>query len=477
MNFATIIRNFILPLRRFIASYLVPFTDHAEFKALYTLLVVFLGVLAASRTDSLRAAILLTMFLLIASVAVFTIYFDYRRISLDLNWNILFFSYYRPFLIQLTNRISRSLDGKQKVDILTYRTGDFIAELEKASADFEQVSGNPIVNIASFDIEYVPVLRQGVRVGRTLYKLIPLSNFWSGSEVFEFPNRIPKVIRLPTLQRLDGEHLYALPIGWGLVGVSVIETDLSGSQMITSLTVESHGRRGVDFHHMFKNLDLIAKNGYQILCYDLWNSIGQLVSLNCTGHMTISPGEEASILEVFNIVNDSLPPANIISDPGVLLSRAKTTEKVIVIGGSTWFGMKGTLLPIAIPQSRPAYGAFCECLGVLASPSADSDDGVDWGADASRLVGWLATTLGDQRYAPPITSGTGSILRNYLPGLLGPPHSHQRGRPEDVAEVDLWDDQPMQIDKSADIIFRQLPATSLAASTRLKDLWTTSRQR
>ena len=172
------------------------------------------------------------MFLLISGVSVLAIYWDYKRISLDLSWNLLFFSYYRPVLIHLTNQISRSLDGKQKIDILTYRTGDFVAALEEASADFEQVAGNPLVNMASFDIEYIPVLREGIRVARTEYKLIPLSNFWHGGGMHLFPDRIPEVIRRPMLQRLDSEHLYALPISWGLIGVSVIEDDLSTSQIM-----------------------------------------------------------------------------------------------------------------------------------------------------------------------------------------------------------------------------------------------------
>src|SRR6185436_7435204 len=118
-------RSILLPLRRFILLTLAPIPESKEFKTLYPFLVVSLGVLAAFHTDRARTLVYFIAFSLIASISLITIVLDSQKIKLDARWNLLFFSYYRPSLITLTNKIARSIDGQQKIDILTYRTGDF----------------------------------------------------------------------------------------------------------------------------------------------------------------------------------------------------------------------------------------------------------------------------------------------------------------------------------------------------------------
>ena len=462
-------RSVLLPMRRFVLLRLAPISESREFRTLYPLLVVSLGVLAAFHTDRARTLVIFIAFTLIAFVSLVTIVLDAQKINLESRWNLLFFSYYRPSLIALTNKIARSMDGRQRIDILTYRTGDFISALDEAAVDFDHVSGGRFVNIASFDIEYVSLLKSGFERNGCHYKLIPLSDFWTGHGMNDLRNRVPTNIRTALLQRLDPDNLYALPIGWGLVGVGIFARDLSAQEVIELMTIESNQRPGFDFRQFFANLESIRSCGYEVLCYDFWGSIGQLVSLNYSGHMGISESEEETIRAAFKQIRTSLPQANIIADPLVLLDRVRSLDKSVVIGGSTWFGIKGTLLPIAIPDAQPSYGAFCVCLGILAAPDGDARE--LWERDAATLMLWLADQLGDQRDRPKIAAGRGSILRNYLPGLVR--STRVNGRATE-ARVDLASEQPMQIDEAAGVIFRQFSSAGIDSLFRVKDLWSKS---
>jgi hypothetical protein len=459
-----IARIFLIPLRRFIVLVLAPITDTKEFKALYPVLVVSLGALAAFHTDEVRGVVVVVAFSIIAFVSLITIVLDARRIKLESRWNLLFFSYYRPSLMILTNKIARSLDGHQRLDILTYRTGDFVSALDEAAVDFEQVSGLRTVNIASFDIEYVSMLKSGIVRGGSTYKLVPLSDFWPGKEMYELPDRMPAVIRRSVLQRLDPDNLYALPLGWGMVGVGIFSNDLSGEDISELLTIRHGDRKGFDFRRLFEHLNDVTARGYQVLCYDFWSSIGQLVSLNYTGHMGISQSEEQVVAAAFAELRRVLPRENIIADPVLLLGRVKALDKAVVIGGSTWLGLRGTLLPLAIPDAPPVYGAFCECLGILAQPQ--STDSELWERDAATLMLWLAEQLGDQRQSTKV-AGT-SILRNYFPAFLSPSVFTSRFRREGL---DVHIEQPMQIDSSAEIMFRQFSISGSDALSRVKELW------
>jgi len=462
-------RLIVLPLRKFITLTLSPVIESKEFKTLYPVLVVSLGLLAAFHTDRARTLVYIIVFSLIAIVSIITVVLDAQRIKLHSRWNLLFFSYYRPSLITLANKIARSLDGQQKIDILTYRTGDFLAALNEAAADFEQVSGNRVVNIASFDIEYVPLLKKGIKQNGIEYRLIPLSDFWTGSGMGELRSRMPRTIKRAVLQRLEAENLYALPIGWGYVGVGIFAKDLSGQEIAGLLTTQTGKQLGFDFGKLFENITQVQNLGYEVLCYDFWSNIGQLVSLNYTGHMGISATEEETISKVFGQIRTLLPEPNIISDPIVLLGRVKAVDKSLVIGASTWFGIKGTLLPIAIPEAPPVYGAFCECLGILMPPKDTL--GEKWESDAATLMLWLANQLGDQRHTKKVVAERSSILQNYLPGLVG---SVAASETAGEAVIDLGTDQQMQIDEAAETIFRQFGTEDIDQTTRVKELWSTS---
>ncbi len=447
------------PLRDLVLAVFAPMTESREFKVLYPLLVVSLGLLAAFRADQIRTVIVVFTFLLIAVVSAVTIFLDSRKLRLECRWNLLFFSYYRPFLITLSNKIARSADDDHKLDILTYRTDDFLTALDEAAADFEQVSGESAVNIASFDIEFVSVLTSGVNQTTRSYHLIPLSDFWTGRGLYDFPSRMPSEIRRSVLQRLSPEHLYALPIGWGLVGVSIIEKDLTGRDIVDLLTTKTtQGKRGFEFELLFENIEHVRELGYEVFCYDFWSSIGQLVALNYTGHMTVTPAQETMIESVFQRIRVALPASDIIGNPILLLNKVRAAAKSVVIGGSSWFGIKGTLLPISIPAAKPTYGAFCECLGLLARPQAEQE--ADWESDARKLISWLANELGDQRSYRGAALSRGSILRHYLPGLV-----------RDGVLGDLWAEQAMQIDQDAGIVFRQFSVGDIDSIRRMRELW------
>jgi hypothetical protein len=450
------------PVQRAIIFHVAPITDSRTFKATFPLLVIVLGILAAFHNDTLRTTLLVIAFATIGAATFVSLVLGSQKIYIDWNRNLLFFSYYRPSLIDLTNRIARHLDGKQRLDILTHRNSDFLAALEEGAADFQQVSGNRAVNIASFDIEYVPILKTGIDIGGQNHHLIPLSDFWPGPGMYSYEHRIPKIIRRKILERLDAHKLFALPIGWGLIGVSVAERDLTTSEIMQFITSD---QRGFSFDLFFKNVDEIKSKGYELFCYDFWNSIGQLVSLNYTGHMNILEAEQEEIVRAaFANLNRVIPRENIIADPILLLGRMKAAEKSVAIGGSTWFGIRGTLLPISIANSTPAYGGFCECVGLLATP-IDSP-GTQWDNDASSLIAWVAEHLGNPQYTGGAVRAN-ALLPKYLPGLLPPDRSIRSAQQTDI---DLWADQQMQILQGADIIFRQFTA-GRSSVERMRELW------
>jgi hypothetical protein len=129
---------------RTILKYIFPMTDAPEFKAIYPVFVVTLGVLAASRLDGIRSTVVAVALVCIATGAVTAIVRDRQKITLQHAWNVLFVSYYRPFGISLTQRVSHAGHNPAPVDLLTYSTGDFIKSLADAAADFAQVSASGI---------------------------------------------------------------------------------------------------------------------------------------------------------------------------------------------------------------------------------------------------------------------------------------------------------------------------------------------
>src|ERR1700716_4177123 len=92
-------------LRDVVVNILAPVTESREFKALYPVLVVSLGVLAVFQANRWRTLVVALAFALIAISSVLVIYQDAHKIRLECRWNFLFFSYYRPFLIELAKRI------------------------------------------------------------------------------------------------------------------------------------------------------------------------------------------------------------------------------------------------------------------------------------------------------------------------------------------------------------------------------------
>jgi hypothetical protein len=428
---------------------------------------VSLGVLAAFQATRWRTVFVVVAFALIAVSSIVVIYQDTQKIHLEHQWNLLFFSYYRPFLIELVKKIARKLeDQKELVDTLTYRTDDFIAALDEAAPDFAQVSGQRLVNIASFDIEYVAVLRQGIRRGTDEYNLVALADFWEGRELDKLRDSIVAEIRPSVLQLIDGSQMAALPVGWGLTGVSVIEQDrLPNRPVLDALTLTHSDIDGFDFERLFCNIETIRNLGYSVLLYDFWSSVAQLVVLNYTGHMTISEAEERQVESAFRKLRGLLPPLDIIADPVLLLHRVRAAEKSVVIGGSTWFGLPGNLLPIAVPGAAPVYGAFCECLGVLSTPRPEY--GSRWEHDAFALMSWFAKQLsGEGRLAKLVPAGRSAIIQNYLPAIL--PDRQSNG---DAPRTDVRASLPMRTDTRAQFKFRRFSDNDPAAIAHMKALW------
>jgi hypothetical protein len=456
-------------LRDIVLNFLAPITESREFKALYPVLVVSLGVLAVFQANRLRTMVVAVAFGLIAIASLFVIYQDAQKIRLECRWNLLFFSYYRPFLIELTKKIARPLDRKERIDTLTYRTDDFILALDEATADFAQVSGDRIVNIASFDIEYVPVLKTGFTRDGSNVKLVPLSDFWEGREIYDLKDLVVSEIRQQVLQFVDGERISALPVGWGLVGVSIIEQDrLPNRDALAALSRTSQEIDGFDFKQFFAKIDSIRTMGYEVLLYDFWSSIAQLVLLNYTGHMTISTAEEQQIADAFKELRRAIPPKDVIADPVVLLDRVRASEKSVVIGGSTWFGITGNLLPIAVPDAEPAYGAFCECLGILAPPRID--DNAHWEHDAYALMSWFVSQLRGDGLAAVVPKGRRAIIQNYISALL--PAGHRNGPGTSAGSLS---NLPMRTDTRASFKFRRFADTDPGAIARMKALWENTR--
>ncbi len=450
-------------LRDVVDKFIAPVTESKEFKALYPVLVVSLGVLAAFQANKWRTLVIAVAFVLIAISSVLVIYQDAQKIRLECHWNFLFFSYYRPFLIELAKKIARSIERNEKIDTLTYRTDDFILALDEAAADFGQVSGSRLVNIASFDIEYVSVLKAGIRRNGTEYKLVPLSHFWEGREGNDLKEFIAPDIRSSVLQFIEGD-IFALPVGWGLIGVSIIEQDrLPNRSIITALTRNVNEVDAFDFSQFFGNIETIREMGYSVLLYDFWSSIAQLVILNYTGHMTISTAEEEQVKHCFSEIRRLLPMTDIIADPVVLLDRVRANDKSVVIGGSTWFGVAGNLLPIYVPDAQPVYGAFCECLGVLAPPQAEYSG--QWEPDAFALMSWFAEQLSGEGLATIVPSDRQAIIKSYFPALL--PAVRRNGPPRTPS----YSHQLMRTDTRVEFKFRRFPDTDPAAIRRMKSLW------
>jgi|GEM_PF-6881870 len=452
-------------LRDFVINVLAPITESREFKALYPILVISLGVLAASQANRWRTVFYTVAFLLIAVSSIAVIYQDAKKLRLENRWNLLFFSYYRPFLIELAKKIARSLDRREMIDTLTYRTDDLIVALDEAAPDFAQVSGERMVNIASFDIEYVPVLRDGIRRDADEYRLVPLSEFWEGRELDTLRDSISTEIRTSVLQLIDGTQLAALPVGWGLTGVSIIEQERLPNRAVMDALSRAHdGVDGFDFDLLFKNVETIRGLGYTVLLYDFWSSVAQLVVLNYTGHMTISAAEEKQVEGAFRTIRQILPAADTIADPVVLLDRVRASEKSIVIGGSTWFGLAGNLLPIAVDGALPVYGAFCECLGVLSTPKPEF--GGQWEHDAFELMSWFAKELGGDGLAGIVPAGRRAIIQNYMPALL--PTGRGYGT---KGGLSLRANQSMRTDTRASFKFRRFSDNDPAEIARMKALW------
>jgi hypothetical protein len=453
------------PLRRLIHRYLFPVIDSKEFKAVYPVLVISLGALAVFHTDTLRTIVIIVALSVLALTALIGLVRDTQRITLAHKWNLMFLSYYRPFLISLTHRLNRSLDDDEPIDIHTHRTGDFVTALREAATDFEQVSGSRKINISTFDIEYVPLLKAGVTIDGTEYKLISLAEAWESTDsarMLSYPLRIPEEVQFNILQRIDRYKLYALPIGWGVVGVSIIHNELTPEAVVRLV---SNDQAGFSFDKFLENAEELKREKYTVFCFDFWSGIGQLVSLYRTGHMNITDAEYPRIRESFQKLLRSIDPNNVISEPQVLLERIKTVEKAVIIGGSTWLGLKGTLLPVEIPGGKPVYGAFCECLGML-SPPEGTKKSAEWESDASKLVGWLADHLADRSRAPTAGPGSGSIVNNYLPGIL-----RETPRRKSPNAANAQSQQAMHWDPKYEKIFRQFPSDSLERAQRMKALW------
>jgi hypothetical protein len=464
------LKRILLPLDRFVIEKVARVTGSDEFRALYPVLVVALGVLAAIQASGLRLIVLGIAGLLILASSMFIIFQDAQRIRLEYRWNFLLFSYYRPFLINLVKKVARNADRQEVIDTLTYRTDDFVVALDEAAADFAQVSGGErAVNIASFDIEYVPILRDGLTRGVDTYKLKPLAEFWAGRELDVLRQSIVSDVAPFLLPLIDNAELIALPVGWGLVGVAIIEREQFPTDDVVRAIARPHDSvYAFDFQLFFENLHKLEELGYDVFLYDFWTSIVQLLVLNYTGHTAISAQEEQQVETALRELRSVLRPAHIVSDPVVLLDRVRTSSKCIVIGGSTWFGLTGRLLPIAVPNAPPVYSGFCECLGLLATPNLRY--GVAWEHDAYELMKWFADQVrgdGLVRIVPP---GREAIIQNYLPALLPKNHPQNGG-----TRSTLLKDLKMRVYDGLDVMFRRFPGNDHTAVLRMKALWEKSR--
>ena len=463
-----------LPLSNLVIRLLAPLVDSREFKVLYPVLVVSLGVLAVKQLDAVRGVVVTAALLIIFAVATATVLRDRSNIRLHYNWNLLFFNYYRPYLLELAQRVVRSYRPDRypgRVDVLTLRPGDFFSELRSASADFELVSGRKEVHIASFDIEYLSSLRNGLETNGVQHKLVPLSEFWEGRGLETLKSRIPEEILESVLHRLDSRQLFALPLGWGLVGVMVVDRDLTTSEANALITSYSpSNKQGFEFSAFLEKVEKLSEMGYELFCYDFWSSLCQLILLNQRGSMSLTDEDERALASTLQRLQDTLAVENIIANPLLLLERVQKADKAIVIGGATWFGIKGTLLPVATPDSEPVYGAFCECLGVLSAPLIDGRRGDNWEEDAYKLVAALADQLGDQRSSPQSFRRDSIIVRNYMPGLLRPTIGTAG-----TEKADLWSQHAMLVDETAARLFRQFSTEDIESLTRIKELWQESR--
>jgi hypothetical protein len=321
------------------------------------------------------------------------------------------------------------------------------------------------VNIATFDIEYIPLLREGIP--QDGLRLLPLRNIWESKDadrILGYKQRIPEEVQSEIFRRLGREDFYALPIGWGVVGVCVIHPDLSLDAVSPLLTKDD---KGFCFETFAKNVRQLQKLEYDIICFDFWNGLGQMASLYQTGHLTLENFEYGKVSETFDLLLSALDKDSLISDPQLLLKRARAARKCIVIGGSTWLGLRGTLLPVSVSGGSPAYGAFCECVGILSPPEGATDTS-GWQSDATRLMTWIADNLSDRSAAPKIGVGIDSIVNNYIPGLLA---SSVRRRNE------LNPPQPMHWDPHYAISFRDLPRGSLDQANAIQELWVAAKSK
>jgi hypothetical protein len=462
------LKRILLALDRFVIEKVARVTGSDEFRALYPLLVVALGVLAAIQASGLRLIVLITTGLLILGSSLFIIFQDAQRIRLEYHWNFLLFSYYRPVLINLVKKVARNADRQEVIDTLTYRTDDFIVALDEAAADFAQVSGGErAVNIASFDIEYVPILKDGLTHGVDTYKLKPLAEFWAGRELDVLRQSVVGDVAKFLLPLIDNAELIALPVGWGLIGVAIIEREMATDEVVRAIARPHDSIYAFDFQLFFENIQKLAELGYEVFLYDFWTSIVHLLVLHYTGHTAISAREEQQIEKALRDLRAVLQPPNVITDPVVLLDRVRTSPKCIVIGGSTWFGLAGRLLPIAVPNASPVYSAFCECIGLLATPS--SRYGVAWENDAYELMKWFADQVRGDGLARIVPPGREAIIQNYLPALLPKNHVHNGDTPSALSDL------KMRAYTGLNVMFRRFPGNDHAAVLRMKALWEKSR--